>query len=79
MIAIIIFTRRLNNRWLRGLLLGLGVVLALVTAANFPSLFGTRGVSSAGRAGEYFFYLGVLALIIKFVFFKTKAEPKQAT
>ena len=76
LIVVVILGNKIKNRWLRYLSVVMGIVIALGVSGNILSLFGDGDVSTSAKVGEYLLYLGILAAIIKSVFFKKKSETE---
>lgn len=78
-IIVFIIGNKIKNRWLRYLSVLIGILIAFVGMGYTPVLFGVKDHQTAADAGGYFFYLGILTLIIKGIFFRKKKPENHGT
>jgi hypothetical protein len=69
---VVLYGNKLANRWLRYLAIIVGIFIALAITGSVPALFGDSDLSTSSKAGEYLFFLGILFVGIKSIFFKNK-------
>lgn len=66
------FGNKITNRWLRYLAAAVGLLGSFIIMSYVPAVFGDTTSSTASLAGSYLGVLIVIAVIIKFIFFRKK-------